>query len=99
MGTNFEAANSENKSIRYGFDTAIFIVSVLGHTAHVFQGKRQHLMVHIDRTAVVQQQQILGTNFQKSVQSVRYGCLCTEIEGGCVGFLPVNFKHGNRGKR
>jgi hypothetical protein len=21
------------------------------------------------------------------------------FRGGCVGFLPVNFKHGNRGKR
>jgi hypothetical protein len=63
MGTNFKAANSENKSVRYGFGLATFIVSVLGRTTHVFQGKRQQLMVRTDRTAAVQQQQILGTNF------------------------------------
>jgi hypothetical protein len=53
-------------------------------------------MVRTDRTAAVQQQQILGTNFQKSVQSVRYGCVCTFFEVAVVGFLPVHFKHGNR---
>jgi hypothetical protein len=55
-------------------------------------------MVRTDRTAAVQQQQILGTNFQKSVQSVqsvRY-CVCTFFEVAVVGFLPVHFKHGNR---
>ena len=37
--------------------------------------------------------------FSKSVQSVRYGCQCTDFEVAAVGFLPVNFKHENRGKR
>jgi hypothetical protein len=38
-----------------------------------------------------------GHVFQQSVQSVRY-CLSTDFEVGCVGFLPVYFKHGNRGR-
>jgi hypothetical protein len=31
-------------------------------------------------------------------QSVWYGCLSTDFEVGCVGFLPVYFKHGKRGR-
>jgi hypothetical protein len=54
LGMNFEAANSEGKSVRYGFAAATFIISVLGRTTHVFEGKRQQLMVRTDRTTAVQ---------------------------------------------
>ena len=60
---DFEAASSENKSVRYGFGTATINVPVQAVQQHVFQGKRQHLMVRTDRTAAIQQQQISGRDF------------------------------------
>jgi hypothetical protein len=62
-------------------------------------------MVRTDRTAAVQQQQNSGHVFQEirtafnavTVRTVRLSV--HRFRGGCVGFLPVNFKHGNRGKR
>jgi hypothetical protein len=72
-GTDFEAACSENKSVRYGFGTTTFIVSVLGVQQLVFQGKRAHLLSRTGRTAVVQQQQKSGHVFStvRTVRTVR----------------------------
>jgi hypothetical protein len=58
-----------------------------------------HLLVRTGCMTVVQHQLISGhisQNFVQSVQSVRYGCVCTFFEVDVVGFLPVHFKHGNR---
>jgi hypothetical protein len=97
--------SQQDKSVRYGFGTATFIVPVLAVQQHDFKEKGAFngpYRSYGRRTAATR---ILGTIFQQIVQhlmqgqSVRYGCLCTDFEGGCVGFLPVNFKHGNRGKR
>ena len=56
-------------------------------------------------TTAVRPLAILDTFSNKNVQhlmlwqSVRYDCLCTDFDVTVFGFLPVNFKHENRGKR
>jgi hypothetical protein len=80
-------------------------VPVLDAQLHGNRGEMVHLSVHTGRTAAVQQQLNSGHVFQEirttfnvvTVHTVRLSV--HRIRGGRFGFLPVNFKHGNRGKR
>jgi hypothetical protein len=87
----------------YGTGTD-FIISVLGRTAHVFQGTGQHLLSRTGRTAAVQQQQNFWARISRNRQHLMYSpygtTVCAQISRWlCVGFLPVIFKHGKRRKR
>jgi hypothetical protein len=105
QGTDFEAASSENKSVRYGFGTATFNAPVLGRTAARFPRKRAHLMVRTDRTAAVQLQQILGTFFLEvrtafnvvTVRTVRL--FVHRFRGGCVWVSSSHFQARKTRKR
>jgi hypothetical protein len=95
----YRGSQLNNKSVRYRFGTAEFTVLVQHTQQHVFRGEKGTFINPYSCTDAIQQQSISGhisQNSVQSVQSVRYGCFCTEIEESCVGFLPINFKHGNR---
>jgi hypothetical protein len=95
----YRGSQQKNKSVRYGFGTAEIFVPVIHSEQHVFQGRRGAFNGPYSPYGHCTVALKSGHDFpevRKSVQSVRYGCLCTDFEVAAVGFLPVHFKHGKR---
>jgi hypothetical protein len=69
-GTDFEAANRVNKSVRYGFGTAEFVVPVLNTQQHAKRGEKGAFIspyrLYGRRTAAV----ISGRVFQSKSYSI-----------------------------